>query len=95
MADEASSQGTAPQELPEDAVGIGQLHEDAVKRRQYVAIGLASLVAGASFFATNKKMATRTSILVGLVLGVVAYVGANMVLPPAVLNHRFFGEYKI
>ena len=95
MADQASSQGTAPQELPEGTVGIGALHEDAVKRRQYMVIGLASLVAGASFFATNKKMATRTSILVGLVLGIVAYAAANMILPAASLNHRFFGEYKI
>tara|TARA_R100001509_G_scaffold13744_1_gene7082 strand:- start:2869 stop:3150 length:282 start_codon:yes stop_codon:yes gene_type:complete len=70
-------------DLPEGAVGIGGLVERAQQRRHYMAIGIGALVGGASYAVANKRMATNRAILVGLVLAIVAYMGARTALPPA------------
>jgi len=74
---------TPPTGSDTGAVGIGALVERAEQRRHYVAIGIGALVGGASYAVANKRMATNRAILVGLVLAIVAYMGARTALPPA------------
>jgi len=68
--------------MPHNAPGLGGLVEKAEKTRMMYAIGVGGLVAGAGYFMLSKRMGKK-AILVGLVLGVVAYLGANQLLPRA------------
>lgn len=67
--------------------GIGGLVERAEQRRHFMAIGIGALVGGASYAVANKRMATNRAILVGLVLAIVAYMGARTTLPTATANN--------
>jgi len=80
---EALAQESAVDVNADEPVGIAGLVEKAQVNRGNVAMGIGALVGGASFALLNKKMATNRAIIVGLVLAVVAYVGALRVLPSA------------
>ena len=75
-----STPGTNPQ--THNYTGIAGAVEKAEKTRMMYAIGVGGLVAGAGYFMLSKRMGKKV-ILVGLVLGVVAYLGANQLLPRA------------
>ena len=61
--------------------GISEAIEKAEARRHVYAIGIGVLLGGVGFFLVNKRMATNTAIIVGLVLAVVSYLGAKEYLP--------------
>jgi len=77
------SNGTTPSG---GGVGIGELIDKANSRRHVYAIGIGALLGGVGFFLVNKRMATNTAIIVGLVLAVVSYLGAKEYLPDAIIG---------
>ena len=86
----SASAGTQPSNNTttpsEGGGGIAEAIEKANARRHIYAVGIGALLGGVGFFLVNKRMATNTAIIVGLVLAVVSYLGAKEYLPVATVG---------
>lgn len=85
----SASAGTQPSNgttTSSEVTSIAEAIEKANARRHVYAIGIGALLGGVGFFLVNKRMATNTAIIVGLVLAVVSYLGAKEYLPVATVG---------